>query len=101
LAGNVGWLHKATGAIGNNWKTKNANRKGEATANIMIDLFKVFFAAGLIPWQYPDGAFLSLCHDCHTRRGKVELRFRMFMTRLKVGTLEQIRKDYRGQTIAA
>lgn len=66
-----------------------------------LDVHHCYYRYGRLPWQYPDGALLSVCRDCHTLRGKAELRFRMFMTRLRVGTLEQIRKDYREHTTAA
>ncbi|HEY1661693.1 MAG TPA: hypothetical protein VGI03_04680 [Verrucomicrobiae bacterium] len=66
-----------------------------------LDVHHCYYRYGRLPWQYPDGALLSLCHGCHDLRGRVELRFRMYMTRLKVGTLEQIRRDYREHTTMA
>lgn len=66
-----------------------------------FEVHHCYYRFGRLPWQYPDGALLALCRDCHPRRGEAELRFRMFMTHLKVGALEQIRKDYREHTTAA
>jgi hypothetical protein len=60
-----------------------------------LEVHHCYYRFGRLPWQYPDGALLAVCRDCHARRGKAELRFRMFMTRLKIGTLDQIREDYR------
>jgi hypothetical protein len=71
------------------------------TGSQSLEVHHCYYRFGRLPWQYPDGALLALCRDCHTRRGKAELRFRMFMTRLKVGTLEQIGKDYREHTTPA
>jgi hypothetical protein len=51
-----------------------------------------YYRMGRLPWQYPDGAFLSLCPACHKQRAQAELRFRMFMTRLRIDKLQQIRK---------
>jgi hypothetical protein len=65
-----------------------------------FDVHHCYYRFGRMPWQYPDGALLALCRDCHAKRGKTELRFRMFMTHLKIGTLEQIRKDYRDHKTA-
>ena len=64
-----------------------------------LDVHHCYYRPNRLPWQYPDGALIALCRNCHARRGKAELRFRMFMTRLKIGTLEQIRKDYREHQI--
>jgi hypothetical protein len=60
-----------------------------------LEVHHCYYRYGRLPWQYPDGALLALCNDCHDRRGKAELRFRMFMTRLKLGTLEEMRKHFR------
>jgi hypothetical protein len=65
-----------------------------------FDVHHCYYRFGRLPWQYPDGALLALCRSCHDKRGKTELRFRMFMTHLKIGSLEQIRKDYRDHTPA-
>jgi hypothetical protein len=59
-----------------------------------LEIHHCYYRYGRLPWQYPDGSLLALCGDCHERRGKVELRFRMFMTGLKVGMLEALRTDY-------
>ncbi len=67
----------------------------------VLDVHHCYYRYGRLPWQYPDAALLSLCRGCHEKRGKAELRFRMFMTRLKVGILEQMRRDYRQHTTAA
>jgi hypothetical protein len=62
-----------------------------------LEVHHCYYRYGRLPWQYPDGALLSLCRGCHDSRSKDELRFRMFMTRLKVGALKQIRQDYSDQ----
>jgi len=66
-----------------------------------LDVHHCYYRFGRLPWQYPDGAFLGLCRNCHAKRGKAELRLRMFMTRVKIGTLEQIRMEYREHTTAS
>ncbi len=91
------------------WKAKrqrilsrSGRRCEECGANGQsLEVHHCYYRPNRLPWQYPDGALLALCRDCHTRRGKAELRCRKFMTRLKIGTLEQIRKDYREHTSAA
>jgi hypothetical protein len=65
-----------------------------------LDVHHCYYRFGRLPWQYPDGALLALCRACHAKRSKAELRFRTFMTRVKVGTLEQIRKSARAATRA-
>jgi hypothetical protein len=65
------------------------------TAVQSLEVHHCYYRNGRMPWQYPDGALLALCPNCHTKRGKTELRFRMFMTHLKINTLEQIRKEYK------
>jgi hypothetical protein len=57
-----------------------------------FEIHHCYYRYGRLPWQYPDGSLLALCGDCHKRRGKAEIRFRMFMTGLKVGMLEEIRR---------
>lgn len=62
-----------------------------------LEVHHCYYRYGRLPWQYPDGALLALCGDCHDRRGKTELRFRMFMPRLKLGTIERIRTTFRDE----
>lgn len=82
--------------------SRSAGRCEECDAEAQsLDVHHCYYRFGRLPWQYPDGALLALCRGCHAKRGKAELRFRMFMTRVKVGTLEQIRKKYRDHTRAA
>jgi hypothetical protein len=85
------WLAKRQRVL-----SRSVGRCEECGAEVQsLDIHHCYYRFGRLPWQYPDGALLALCRDCHRKRGKTELRFRMFMTRLKIGTLEQIRKDYR------
>lgn len=61
-----------------------------------LEVHHCYYRYGRLPWQYPDGSLLALCRNCHNLRGKTELRFRMFMTNLKVDDLEQIRERHTG-----
>jgi hypothetical protein len=66
-----------------------------------LEVHHCYYRYPRLPWQYPDGAFRALCGDCHEKRGREELRFRMFMTRLNMGALQKIRTDNRDMADSA
>jgi 5-methylcytosine-specific restriction endonuclease McrA len=93
-------LHPRWQAKRNRILSRSGGHCEECGATQALDVHHCYYRYGRLPWQYPDGALLSLCRDCHARRGKSELRFRMFMTRLRTDALEQIRTDSRDKANA-
>jgi hypothetical protein len=74
---------------------RSQGRCEQCGAKLPQQVHHCYYRYGRYPWQYPDGALLSLCKDCHPLREKTEMRLRMFLTRLKIESLEQMRRDYR------
>ncbi len=54
------------------------------------EVHHTYYRFGRQPWQYPDGALLALCRECHKRRADVELRWRLFMPSLKTEEVEAL-----------
>lgn len=67
----------------------------ECRSSKPLDVHHCYYRYGRYPWQYPDGAFLGLCRDCHEARGEAELRHRLFLPTLRTEELELLRKLFR------
>ena len=60
-------------------------------SDVSLHIHHTYYRYGRQPWQYPDGALLALCDECHKQRDDVELRWRLFMPQLSSHEVETIR----------
>ena len=84
------------------WKDKRKrilarsnNHCEECNTQAKLDVHHCYYRYGRQPWQYPDGAFLALCRNCHEKRAEAELRFRLFLPTLRTSELELIQRVLR------
>lgn len=71
--------------------TERSGGKCEDCGEKARDVHHCYYRFGRLPWQYPNGALLHLCSDCHTRRAKTEIKFRGFLPRLRSAELLTLR----------
>lgn len=53
-----------------------------------LQVHHCYYRWGRQPWQYPDGALLALCRNCHESRQDAEHYFRLFVPTLKTDELK-------------
>lgn len=61
-------------------------------ANVSLEIHHCYYRFGRYPWQYPDGALLSLCRTCHKKRQKQEVKWRIFQPCLSVDELSKLER---------
>jgi hypothetical protein len=70
----------------------------ECGAAMPLQVHHCYYRYGRQPWQYPDGALLALCEQCHKSRADIELAWRLFLPALKCDELA-ILKELLGQLL--
>lgn len=60
-----------------------------------LQVHHCYYRYGREPWQYPDGALLALCRECHEKRADAELRFRLFAPTVRTEDLQLLERVVR------